>query len=1136
MSCTLKKCLRPAAFVLAPCAICLSLAPASAQSVDIPLQLEQGNGAVILTINVGINGAAPRPYLFDTGSNVFNAYYSAAAFGGLPKNMASSGLPTGIGYSYGDGSASNEFDSNVIKVPSLTFYATPTSTSGVTLNAVTPGGSASSFLVNAVYARDGTLINANSPALQATPTFSGYYGIFGADGLASILTGGNASVTPAVVNNSSVVVGGILGQAVVPGTTAGYVVAANGQALSSLQTAEGQVPGSSVNGVQATQCAIASCSPSVMLGLTPALLAQFAPANTLAATPSSGPAFPNSGAQSLREFPIDLAVTLNVPGQAPITLTQKTLLDTGTGNNQLFNSALSDGHVAQGATLTISTGLAGSSSTTYVVSPSGSNGYTYASPPYDVKTVYTSGAGETYLGIGFFLQNSVLYDLAGEAIGYTPNYVTDANIVTTPSSPLTIGASSVPLGLAGVISGAGGVVITAGGSATLSGTNTYTGATTIDGGTLALVGPGSIAASSGVSVTGGGIFDISGVTGTGSAIIQSLSGDATSLVSLGANTLVLSNASGSYAGVLYGSGGLTVAGGTQTLGGINTYTGPTTVDGGILVVNGVLAGTSSVAVNAGGALAGSGIIDPLAVTIYSGGTLAPGRPGVGGSTMTIIGNLALQSGATYLSFVGPGGASFANVTGTASLAGTVTAAFAGAPVTKSNVILASSGLNGTRFDSFTTVNLPQSLSATISYDSDNVFLNLTSNMAAVPGLTGSQRAIAGILDSNFNSGHLPAAFSAVYGLSGSNLANGLSTLSGESTTGGEQSSFQLMNSFLGVMFDPFVDGRAGPGADAGSSGSGGALGYASTGGGLSPAVADAYAAALKAPKLVVPQPGWSLWGSAYGGALNLSANGSATGLHDVSAGTYGFATGADYHPTSDTAFGFALAGGGTSWSVDSLGGGNSTAAQVGVYGRTLVGPAYVAGALAFTNYWVSTNRATFTGDALNGDFAAQGFGARAEAGYRFTLPAGFGPAMTLAPYAAVAPQFLHTPAFSEMDLRGSGFALSYQASDAVDTRTELGARLATSMPLVNGMSVNLWGRAAWAHDFVSNPALTASFESLPGSSFVVYGARPADNSALVSVGSELHITHALSLLMKFDGQFARNEQIATGNATLRYAW
>jgi hypothetical protein len=284
MRCVLK---RDACIAVLVLEILLSfcLAPeAMAQSVNIPLQLEQAADGVILTINVGINGGPARPYLFDTGSGLFNAFYtSAAAFGGLPSNMASQGLPTGIFYNYGDNpnGSPNEYDSNAIKVPSLTFYATPASASGVTLNAVTPNGSASNFLVNAVYAHNGNMIDANTAALQSVSVpgynFAGYYGVFGADGFADFFRGGTANTpfTPAT-NNNTVVIGGILGQAVVAGTTAGYIVAANGQALSALPTGEGQVPGSTVNGPQPTQCAIVSCNPAVILGLTPALLAQFA--------------------------------------------------------------------------------------------------------------------------------------------------------------------------------------------------------------------------------------------------------------------------------------------------------------------------------------------------------------------------------------------------------------------------------------------------------------------------------------------------------------------------------------------------------------------------------------------------------------------------------------------------------------------------------------------------------------------------------------------------------------------------------------------------------------------------------------------------------------------------------------------
>ncbi|MEI9924744.1 MAG: autotransporter-associated beta strand repeat-containing protein [Bradyrhizobium sp.] len=90
----------------------------------------------------------------------------------------------------------------------------------------------------------------------------------------------------------------------------------------------------------------------------------------------------------------------------------------------------------------------------------------------------------------FFLNNSVLFNLAGQAVGYTSNFVTDVNIATTSASPLVIDSNSVPLGLAGVISGSGPVRIVNGGSATLSGTNSYTGATTVNNGFLALVGAG----------------------------------------------------------------------------------------------------------------------------------------------------------------------------------------------------------------------------------------------------------------------------------------------------------------------------------------------------------------------------------------------------------------------------------------------------------------------------------------------------------------------------------------------------------------------------------------------------------------------------------------------------------------------
>jgi outer membrane autotransporter protein len=82
-------------------------------------------------------------------------------------------------------------------------------------------------------------------------------------------------------------------------------------------------------------------------------------------------------------------------------------------------------------------------------------------------------------------------------------------------------------------------------------------------------------------------------------------------------------------------------------------------------------------------------------------------------------------------------------------------------------------------------------------------------------------------------------------------------------------------------------------------------------------------------------------------------------------------------------------------------------------------------------------------------------------------------------------------------------------------------------------------RAAWAHDWVDNPTLTATFLAAPpgsGAGFTVTGASPAHDSALVSVGAELRITRSLSLGANFDGEFASGSQTYSGKATVRVSW
>lgn len=113
--------------------------------------------------------------------------------------------------------------------------------------------------------------------------------------------------------------------------------------------------------------------------------------------------------------------------------------------------------------------------------------------------------------------------------------------------------------------------------------------------------------------------------------------------------------------------------------------------------------------------------------------------------------------------------------------------------------------------------------------------------------------------------------------------------------------------------------------------------------------------------------------------------------------------------------------------------------------------------------------------------------------------------------------------------------MSYASMNATDVRTEIGTRL-DSPTMVAGMPVILRGRLAWAHDFVGNPALSAVFETLPGTNFTVNGAAIPHDSALTTAGAEIYLTPRWTLLAKFDGEFAPGSQTYGGSGTLRYIW
>ena len=369
----------------------------------------------------------------------------------------------------------------------------------------------------------------------------------------------------------------------------------------------------------------------------------------------------------------------------------------------------------------------------------------------------------------------------------------------------------------------------------------------------------------------------------------------------------------------------------------------------------------------------------------------------------------------------------------------------------------------------------------------------------------------------------------LFGLTGSNLTGGLDQLSGEAATGAQKVGFQLGDQFLNLMLDPFVDGRSGVGGADHP-----ALGFAPERETMPPEIALAYAAVFKAPPKAVPvyEPRWTVWGAGFGGSNRTSGDLAVIGSHDLSARTAGVGGGFDYRLTPDTVVGLAFAGAGTDWSLSQgLGGGKSDAFQAGVYGVTKSGPAYLAAAFAFANHWMSTDRIAFAGNHLTADFNAQSYGGRLEGGYRFGTPYG-----GITPYAAIQAQSFRTPGFSEVDVNNGGFALAFNGRTASDTRSELGGRFDRVLAVYSNAVLALRGRLAWAHDWVSDATLTPVFQSLPGASFIVNGALPVKDSALASAGGELRLANGVTLLAKFDGEFASRSSTYGGTGTIRYRW
>ncbi len=290
----------------------------------------------------------------------------------------------------------------------------------------------------------------------------------------------------------------------------------------------------------------------------------------------------------------------------------------------------------------------------------------------DGATLALASGGSTTFGANALTLNGAGVDSLGALRNVAGNNTWTGTVALATNS--SIGAATgTDLTVSGIVSGTGTLTKVGDGVLTLSGTNTYSGGTQINAGTV------SVAANSGLGATASSLA-LNGGTLRSTA---TFSLDPARAVSLGAAGGTFETSSGTtltYNGAIAGSGALNKTGtGTLSLGGSSTYNGATNINAGTLALatTNALPTATAVTVASGatfnvnsqnttiGSLAGAGnttlgtgnilTLGGAASTTYSGVMSGSGgltQAGTGVLTMsganTFTGNLTISSGTVAL--------------------------------------------------------------------------------------------------------------------------------------------------------------------------------------------------------------------------------------------------------------------------------------------------------------------------------------------------------------------------------------------------------------------------------------------------------------------------------------------------------
>lgn len=463
----------------------------------------------------------------------------------------------------------------------------------------------------------------------------------------------------------------------------------------------------------------------------------------------------------------------------------------------------------------------------------------------------------------------------------------------------------------------------------------------------------------------------------------------------------------------------------------------------------------NVVVNNGGTFGGHGTVQGN-LTNNSGGTVAPGGS-IG--TTTVTGNYTQGAGSTLQVEVSPTANDVLNVTGTATLAGTLQIVFENGTYTARKITYLNAGTVSGSFTTVTALNVPAGFTFTSGYDPVTGFINL------------------------------------IFGVATPTNATIYTSMTTAQVDASQESNQTVLDRLAGLDFN------ADPSAPLANTISGGRP-LASFGVAEGSANADAIAASVA--NSVGAYGGWF---KASGAFRSLSAQAAAPGFDSQ---TGGFVTGVDRKLFKNVIVGF---GGGydhidLSENTTVTSRGTADTARVFIYGATKVDRFTLGGNFGYAHGWVDTERFV-SGSGTN---ATANYGQDVlTASLQASTSEAFGH-YTVTPKAGLNFSGVFEDRFTETG--APGFNLTVKNKFTPSVRPFIGASVARAFAFENGMIVTPEMRARYSHEMIGPSR--HSYVTVGGTDFTIDGVNPSADTVSLGVGFTAKLNDTIDAFGNYD--------------------